>query len=41
MIKDMRVFYNHKLLRKYILGTFRKLISIKNTKIQEADTFRT
>ncbi len=39
-IKDMREFYNQKLLRKYILGTFQKLIDIKNKKIFEADTFR-
>lgn len=35
-IKDMRRFYESKLLRKYILGTFFKLKEIQDQKLEKA-----
>ena len=39
-VQDARVYYQKHLLRKYILGTFQKLIEIKRSKEEEADSFR-
>ena len=36
-IKDMRKFYEAKLLRKYILGTFLKLKKIQDKKMEKAN----
>lgn len=38
-IKAAREYYDMHLLRKYILGTFKKLIAKKRTKISLADDF--
>ena len=35
-IKDMRRFYEKKLLRKYILGTFLKMKEIQDQKLEKA-----
>ena len=39
-MKDAKLYYDKVLLRKYILGSFKKLMTNKKNKIEQADDYR-